>query len=199
MISQFCPTCNTQYQPAPSKRLKTCPNCAHAAKFGETIFEKKWREHAQKQKATPPKRYVIPNRSAKGNKKEAEIQAAKSKLKSESRDGAFTECGGCGKHFKMVDASHKVPVSQSGKLADVPENIRLLCRGCHTVWENGTVLELIKLRCFLEDMEYMAVYDWKRFCNVYHRVRDCFILTASKPVEAALRSLTGIYNEKAAQ
>jgi len=193
-----CQTCNYQYQPAPSKRLKTCPNCAHAAKYGETIFEKKWREHAQKQKATPTKRYVIPSRSVKGKKKEAEIQAAKSKLKSEARDGAFTECDGCGKHFKRVDGSHKVPVSQSGKLAAVPENIRLLCRDCHNAWENGTVPELINLRCFLEDMEYLAVYDWKRFCNVYRRIRDYSIITYSKPVEAALESLREIYNEKAA-
>ena len=198
MISQLCPTCNYQYQPAPSKRLKTCPNCAHAAKFGETIFEKKWRKHAEKQRATPPKRYVIPNRSEKGKRKEAEIQAAKSKLKSEARDGAFTECGGCGKHFKRVDASHKVRVSQSAQLAASPGNIRLLCRDCHTVWENGTVLELIKLRCFLEDMEYLAVYDWKRFFRLYCRVVAYSIIIYSKPVEAVLELLTEIYNEKAA-
>jgi len=198
MISQVCPTCNYQYQPAPSKRLKTCPNCAHAAKYGETIFEKKWREYREKQKATPPKRYAIPSRSEKGKRKEAEIQAAKSKLKSEARDGAFTECGGCGKYFKRVDGSHKVPVSQSGKLAAVPENIRLLCRNCHTVWENGTVPELIKLRCFLEDMEYLAMYDWKRFFRLYCRVVAYSIITYSKPVEAVLESLTEMYNEKAA-
>jgi len=198
MISQLCPTCNYQYQPAPSKRLKTCPNCAHIEQHGESIFETKWREYREKQRATPPKRYVIPSRSAKGKRKEAEIQAAKSKLKSEARDGAFTECGGCGKHFKRVDASHKVPVSQSCKLAAVPENIRLLCRDCHTVWENGTVMELIKLRCFLEDMEYLAVYDWKRFFRVYCRILAYDIKNHTKPVEAVLESLTEIYNEKGA-
>jgi len=198
MTIHTCQTCNTQYQPAPSKRLQTCQNCAHVEKYGETIFEKKWREHTQKQKANPPKSYVIPIRSAKGKKKEAKVQAAKSKLKSESRDGSFTECGGCGGHFKSVDASHKVPVSQSGELAAVPANIRLLCRGCHNAWENGTVLELIKLRCFLEDMEYMAARDWERFCRVYYRVRDYSDKNHSLGIEAALKSLTEIYNEKAA-
>jgi len=198
MISQVCQTCNYQYQPAPSKRLKTCPNCAHVERHGETIFQKKWRAHVEKQKAKPPKSYVIPSRSAKGKKREAEIHAAKSKLKSESRDGSFTECGGCGKHFKSVDASHKVPVSQSGKLAAVPANIRLLCRGCHNAWENGTVLELVKLRCFLEDMEYLAAWDWERFCNVYYRVLDYAAGNHSKAVDAVLKSLTEIYKEKAA-
>jgi len=198
MISQVCPTCNYQYQPAPSKRIKTCPNCAHVKQHGESIFEKKWREYREKQKATPTKRYVIPNRSAKGKIRESEIQAAKSKLKSEARDGAFTECDGCWKHFKSLDASHKVPVSQSSQLAASHENIRLLCRGCHTAWENGTVLELIKLRCFLEDMEYLAVYDWKRFFRLYCRVVAYSLITYSKPVEAVLESLTEIYNEKAA-
>jgi len=197
MISETCPTCNTQYQPAPSKRLKTCPNCAHVEKYGETIFEKKWRAHVEKQKAKPHKKCLIPSRSANGKKKEAKIQAAKSKLKSESMDGSFTECGGCGKHFKSVDASHKVPVSQSGELAAVPANIRLLCRGCHTAWENGTVLELVKLHCFVEDMEYLAAWDWERFCNVYYRVLDCAADNPSKAVEAVLKSLTEIYKEKA--
>jgi len=48
-------------------------------------------------------------------------------------------------------------------------------------------------------MEYLAVYDWKRFFRLYCRVVAYSIIIYSKPVEAVLESLTEIYNEKAAQ
>ena len=197
MISKTCPTCNTQYQPAPSKRLQTCPNCAHAAKYGETIFAKKWRKHAEKQRATPPKRYVIPSRSEKGKKKEAEIQAAKSKVKAQAKEGAFTQCGGCGGHFKSVDASHKVPVSQSSQLAASPENIRLLCRSCHEAWEHWRMPDLINLKCFLEDMEYLSRKDWPRFCRIYLLVLNYSAANPSQHIKTAFKSLTEMHNKKA--
>ena len=166
LISAVCPACNYQYMPAPSKRSGRCPNCEHVERHGVSIFQAQKAKRLEQQKAKPKKAYTIPARSAKGKVKAAEIQRVKTSLKSEARDGAFSQCGGCGEYHKHLDASHKIPLSQNIALSADPENIRLLCRSCHNVWEHWQMPAMATLHCFVEDMAYLRGNDWERFYKI---------------------------------
>jgi len=179
-----CDVCQYQYMPAKSKREQCCPNCAHIEKYGESIFamkkrkqkeqHEKWRKKAQeKRKLNPPTpRPKIAMRSEKGKVIARKVAEMKAEVKMEALDGEYAECKGCGRHFQTIDASHKVPLSQSLALAANPENITLLCRDCHMKWENGTVPQMIELDCFVDDMHYLFDMDPERFWKIFYRCTD---------------------------
>lgn len=172
LISAVCPDCSYQYMPAPSKRSGRCPNCEHVERHGVSIFQAQKAKRLEQQRANPSKAYTIPKRSAKGKAKAAEIARVTTSLKSEAREGDFLQCGGCGEYHKRLDASHKIPLSQSIALSAEPENIRLLCRSCHDVWEHWQMPALVSLHCFFEDMEYLRANDLERFFKIYFVVGE---------------------------
>lgn len=202
-----CPVCRYQYQHARSKRSGNCPNCAHIERHGESIFEKKKRKHLesmkrmyeraeQKAKNAPvKKKAVIPNFSAKGLEQAKKVKAAKQRLRNESIDGAFYECQGCKRYFKNVDGSHKIPLSQSTKHAAEEDNITLLCRDCHNKWENGTVMQMITLKCFVSDMEYLYIHDKPRFHKIFFRMLDEYEQNESPALEKAISKLESFHED----
>jgi hypothetical protein len=124
-----------------------------------------------KQATKPNTIYIIKSRSAKGAKQEREISKTKTEMKRKATDTGFAQCEGCGGFFKSLDASHIIPLSQSSELASIPGNIRLLCRCCHNAWEgNGTVAELIALKCFLPDMRHLFDNEKSMFYNILDRL-----------------------------
>ena len=137
----------------------------------------------------PKTAYVIKNRSVKGAKQEREISKTKTEMKRAAIDGSFCECEGCGNFFDTIDASHIVPVSQSSALASNPKIMSLLCRGCHTDFEHGTVPEMIKLKCFVRDMTTMFEFDNSRFWNIFYRLRDEWILRPTPKLSAVMDKL----------
>ena len=198
-----CDVCGYSYMPAPSKRAGRCPNCEHHEKHGVTIFEAKKKKQmdqveasrqrsAEKAKMKPVVRYEIPKASAKGKIKAAKIAAVKTSLKSESKTGEFSACGGCGQYFRGLDASHKVPLSQSSLLADAPENIRLLCRRCHEVWEHWPMPALVDLHCFFQDMAYLHENDSDRFWKILFHITDYANENPTKELDRVLRELEGL-------
>jgi len=199
-MTTTCEICNYSYPIAPSKRLNPCPNCLSIATTGESLkeiarrktkasMEKSRLKSLEKQALNPPKSYTIPKQSAKGRKQAGEVAATKKKLKDEARDSGFIECSGCGKHFKGLDGSHVVPVSQSSALASDPANITLLCRACHTAFENGTVPEMIKLKCFVTDLKYMFEHDTARFWNIHYRLVEEYNARPTGKMERVLGKL----------
>lgn len=199
-MTTTCTECNYRYPIAKSKRLQTCPNCAQIEKTGESIPEiarrkakesmERSRLRSQARQAEKPKpTYKIPARSAKGARQERDVKKTKSELKQAAQDGSFTECEGCGKHFKGLDGSHIIPLSQSSALAADPANITLLCRECHTDFENGAVPQMIELRCFIRDMEYMFRHDNARFWNIHYRLLEEYNFRPTPKLERVLGKL----------
>lgn len=180
----ICDVCQYQYIPAKSKREICCPNCVHIEKHGESIFaakkrkeieqRMKWQKNAaEKQMLNPPTlRQKIAVMSEKGKAAAKKVSKMKADAKSEALEGGCVQCKGCNRYFKTIDASHKVPLSQSLALAANPENITLLCRDCHLKWENGTVPKLIELDCFVDDMRYLFDADPERFWKIFYRCLD---------------------------
>lgn len=184
MMTTTCPACKEPIQIAPSKRIQVCKNCLSIARTGKSLKEiarekhREWSERSRlkfkaKQAGRPKSNYVIPARSAKGAKRAMEVTAIKVKVKTEAADGqSFVECAGCGNFFSGLDGSHKVQLSKSSELASEERNIRLLCRKCHSAWGEGTVAEMIELRCFCEDMAYLLDFDPERFWKIHFRLVD---------------------------
>lgn len=196
----ICPECTFLYQLAPSKRVSPCPNCASIEKTGKSLKEIALEKHREsmersrlKSKAKsdlkPKTVYVIKNRSAKGAKQERVISKTKTELKRAALDGCFCECEGCGNFFDTIDASHIVPVSQSSAIASNPKIMSLLCRGCHTDFEHGTVPQMIKLKCFVRDMTTMFEFDNSRFWNIFYRLRDEWLLRPTPKLSAVMDKL----------
>lgn len=185
----MCGICRHQYVPAKSKRVNACPNCVHIEKHGESIKDamrrkqaeqqEKWRKKAAERERSKP-RTKIPAMSAKGRKKAVAVAEMKRELKEDAAEGAFVECRGCYMYFKGIDASHKVPLSQSIALSAEAKNVTLLCRDCHNKWEHGTVMEMIELKCFVDDMHYLFDMDPERFWKIFHRCLDEFERAGNK-------------------
>lgn len=199
-MTTTCQTCKEPIQVAPSKRIQVCKNCLSIENTGKSIKEiarqkhREWSERSRlkskaKQAEKPKKAYTIKSRSENGAKREREISKTKTEMKRAALDGGFVECQGCGNYFDVIDASHIIPVSQSKKLASNPKIMSLLCRGCHTDFENGTVPEMIKLKCFIRDMKTMFEYDNSRFWNIFYRLRDEWLLRPTPKLSAVLDKL----------
>ena len=177
-----CSDCDYVYMEAKSKRINPCPNCEHLERHGISLVDAKKKKQQQQQQASrkrteekmrlkPPKNYAIPKFSKKGKVQANRMAAMKNELKHAHTEGQeYGQCEGCLQFFKGLDASHKVPLSQSIALASEPENIRLLCRECHNKWEHGTVHQIIQLECFEEDMLYLLDMDPERFWKIYYRM-----------------------------
>ena len=199
-MTTTCPDCQYQYIPAKSRRLTTCPSCAHKAKHGYSLQDKTRRKakaamersrikSREKQKLNPKPKTPLPKFSEKGAKRDRKIAATKTKLKTDALEGGFVQCSGCLNYFDVIDASHIVPVSQSSALASNPKIMSLLCRGCHTAFENGTVPEMIELKCFVRDMTTMFEFDNSRFWNIFYRLRDEWVLRPTPKLSAVLDKL----------
>lgn len=196
-----CEVCKWKWMPAASKRVVECPNCAAKEKTGESLAEKALRkklesvkrmaERAQlkSQNMLPKKKPVIPNFSEKGLAKAKAVTAMKKELKRDAVDGAYYECKGCLNYFAVIDASHKIPLSQNTKLAAEKGNVTLLCRSCHNAWENGTVAQMIALKCFVADMQYLYANDNERFHKIFYRLLDEFEKTLNQKLEKVIIKL----------
>lgn len=196
-----CPICKEVYRPAKSKRESLCPNCKSISETGKSLkeiareksrasLEKSRLKSQERQTKKPKTAYKIPKFSAKGAKQAREVTATKRRVKAEAADGqSFVECAGCGKFFRGLDGSHVVPVSQSSVLAANSENITLLCRGCHTDFEHGTVPQMIKLKCFIKDMTTMFEFDNSRFWNIFYRLIDEHNLMPTPALERVISKL----------
>lgn len=199
-MTTTCSSCSFPIKFAPSKRVQVCKNCQSIERTGKSLKEiahEKHRESMEKSRLKskaksdlkPKTVYVIKNRSTKGAKQEREISKTKTEIKLAALDGGFCECEGCGNFFDTIDASHIVPVSQSSVLASDPANITLLCRECHQRFENGTVLEMIELKCLVPDLKYMLRHDKARFWNIFDRILEEYLVRPTPKLSAVLDKL----------
>lgn len=68
-------------------------------------------------------------------------------------------CGGCGASNKPLDFSHTVARSQAPEHICNINNIELMCRDCHNIWEHGSIEDKASLHNFtrmLNQLKYLA-------------------------------------------
>jgi 5-methylcytosine-specific restriction endonuclease McrA len=79
-------------------------------------------------------------------------------------------CAGCGISYVGLDKSHILSVGQYKHLELIKENIQLMCRECHVIWESGTIDEKIKLNCFVNNMTFIKSYDKIMFNKLMNKI-----------------------------
>ena len=200
-MTTTCPECSFTYRIAPSKRTNPCPNCLSIQRTGETLQDKACRKAKaamersrikshEKQKANPKQKTPLPKFSEKGARQAREVARVKVKVKTEAADGqSFVECAGCGGFFSGLDGSHKVQLSKSSELASDANNIRLLCRGCHSKYGEGSVQEMLELKCLVDDLKYLFDFDPERFWKIHFRLVDEYNVRPTPKLERVLSKL----------
>ncbi len=166
----FCE--NMVINPAKSKRVVTCKNCAHVAKFGESLFvtqQRKLRESQlkarEKAKLKPPQYKPvkkIPFFSEKGKERHKELLKVKNEVRQQAFDNNEYYCRGCGKATGL-DCSHNIGLGQTVTKATDKDNLTLLCHFCHSNWESNNFLLMSNLHCFQDLMKYLFRSDTERF------------------------------------
>ena len=106
--------------------------------------------------------------------KEAGVKSKLSILKREIEMEAVQNneyfCKGCGISKAGLDKSHILPVGQFKHLELVKENIQLLCREDHIIWESGTIDMQMNLNCFVDNVCFIHIYDKVQYQKFITRI-----------------------------
>jgi len=190
-----CPDCKHKWFPSKSKRVIVCPNCESIEKTGKSLVEVQKEKKLATFKKMADKAQSRLGLSEKGAERARDVAAIIKVAKKQVQDGGFYRCEGCHQYFKQIDGSHKIPKSQSMSLAADPENITPLCRNCHNAWENGTVEQMIALKCFVRDMKYLYQNDRSRFQKIFFRLLDAYAEAETPELETTISKLEKFDNE----
>lgn len=72
-------------------------------------------------------------------------------------------CCGCGKSHPGLDKSHILSVGQFKYLELVKENIQLMDRDCHIIWESGAIDEQMNLHCFVDNVCFIYLHEREQY------------------------------------
>ena len=143
-------------------------------------IEKQRQRQAEKQK-TPQKPKKAIN---KVSDKQKEINAKLKEIKDRVTEDAINQnqyfCKSCGVVGLNLDRSHRLSVKHCPDLQLDYDNIQLLCRKCHVVFESGDISKIAEMNCFIEDMEYIFNNDTKRFNQLFFKLLDYYEKTPEK-------------------
>ena len=120
-----------------------------------------------------------PKRIKQQTSKEADIKSHLSAIKNEIRLDAIQSneyfCKGCG-HTGVLDCSHILSVGKYKHLELVKENIQLLCRHCHLIWESGSIDKQLNLHCFNDNLIFISNQDILAYNKFNTRVEDYLVI-----------------------
>lgn len=174
-----CSKCGKEL-PIVNKKFELCFNCNFSRTHnGKTFYEhqlEKQKEFNEKQKAKSISRLSAkpfqPGKPIKQQTaKESKVKSALGQIKQDIRLEAIQNneyfCKGCG-CTGVLDCSHILSVSLHKDLELIKENMQLLCRPCHRIWESGHISERMELLCFEDNLSIMRRYDedtWRKMNN----------------------------------
>jgi hypothetical protein len=81
-------------------------------------------------------------------------------------------CKGCGKSHVGLDKSHILSVGQFKQYELIKANIQLMCRGCHRIWESGTIEEQVGLLCFIDNLQFIYTLEPLVFQKFITRIEE---------------------------
>lgn len=144
---------------------KTCANGCNQPVWSKKLCRSCWgREYGKpiRQSKAPVTKKVV-KRVKPQTTEEAIIKAALSKLKKEIELEAVQNneyyCAGCGKSYVGLDKSHILAVGYIKDLELCKENIQLMCRLCHAIWESMDIALMVKLNCFDSNLAFIKEHD----------------------------------------
>jgi hypothetical protein len=183
-------SCNgcSKSKPIVNKKYGLCDDCNSIRLTGQSKGERQ-AESASKYKQKVLQRFrdkvetenfIISGKHRKPiksqTKKEQGIKGQLSRLKTSIRLESVQEnqyyCCGCGKASPILDCSHILSVGQFKHLELVKENIQLMDRDCHRVWESGTISQQMNLLCFSSNLVFIYCYDTTTFNKFITRIEE---------------------------
>lgn len=147
--------------PIQNKKYGLCGNHMYEKTHGRSKQE----VYAERAAARPIKPYQLKTYKPpkQQTKKQAKIATALGQLKHEIEMEAVLNdmyyCQGCGKSYAGLDKSHLLSIGQYKHLELVKENIQLMCRTCHLIWESKVIARMIKLFCFFDNLKIIKELD----------------------------------------
>lgn len=178
-----CSKCGKE-SPIVNKKYDLCYYCNFQRTHnGVSYFEhqqEKQQEYIKKQQRKAIEKLVSdPSKQRtpikKQTSKEASVKSKLSLVKQEIRLEAIQNneyyCKGCGTANDVLDCSHILSVSMFKHLELVKENIQLLCRMCHRVWEGSYIWEKMELLCFEENLEFIKHHDLQSYNKLFNAAK----------------------------
>lgn len=105
------------------------------------------------------KKALIKKQTAKESSIKKKLSLLKREIELEAVQNNEYYCKGCGKSYPGLDKSHILSVGQYKHLELVKENIQLMCRKDHKIWESGNIELMIKLNCFNDNLLFIKQHD----------------------------------------
>lgn len=176
-----CSNCKTN-KPIVNKKYNLCGDCVFEKNHGGQTRAQVYgaRLAAKRETEEPSPKYWVskkkPKRIKQQTKKEEGIKSALLTLKTEIDmdnvlDGTYY-CRGCGKSYVGLDKSHILSVKQRKDLELLKSNMQLMCRTCHMAWESWNVVQMGKLICFEENMQFIFLQDRETFQKIMTKIDD---------------------------
>lgn len=113
--------------------------------------------------AAKPKDVVTPKKKTDKAKKQERVSVQLSALKKEIRQEAIDNdeyyCQGCLKYHSVLDCSHILSVGRFKQYELIKQNLQLLCRTCHLIWESGRILKQLTLHCFWDNINFIKTLE----------------------------------------
>lgn len=131
------------------KDMRGCWRCLEDLRLIGKLEEKKEASYAKRINQIP-----IKKQSDKKKAREKELAKLRKAKKLEQR-----WCEGCGVSFGFSDYSHILSVKQFQKYELHPENAVIHCRGCHLIWQDGSLEEKMKLGNWQQMLNFILKYE----------------------------------------
>lgn len=179
-----CQECRRE-RPIVNVKYHLCANCNSIRLTGKSLVDRN-KESVLKSKEKAKAHAKPINRFSK---KEAPIKEALSKLKQQIREEAINKntyrCCGCGITNAQLDCSHILSVGMFKKYELVKDNIQLLCRSCHNIWQDDDIVAQMNLRCFADNLRLIRALEPLEYQKFITRLNDklpYFYTVCNEPV-----------------
>lgn len=182
-MQKNCEICS-KAKPIVNKKYGACDDCNYFRIHGVTKQEamkgkqaewmkKMQQKQIQRQLATPKKPTApIKQQTSKESSIKTKLACIKREIDLEEVQNGTYFCKGCGHSHVGLDKSHILSVGLYKHLELVKENMQLMCRKCHTIWESGTIEEKMELLCFAANLLIIQKYDIEAYNKLITKVEE---------------------------
>lgn len=123
--------------------------------------------HSKSKAAKPIKQQTSKEAIIKGK-----LSQIKQKIRLEAVQNNEYFCKGCGSGQVDLDISHILSVGQYKHLELIEENMQLLCRHDHVIWESGEIWEQMNLNCFTDNLIFIYGQEKQVFQRFLTRIEE---------------------------
>lgn len=141
-------------------RLHKITKQEHLQKKQKEYIDKQQKKSIERQKTVVSKQYKpIKQQTTKERNIKKNLSDLKREIELEAIQNGTYYCQGCGCSYPGLDKSHILSIGQYKHMELVKENIQLLCRKDHMIWESGDIEQMINLNCFESNLAFIKIWD----------------------------------------